>query len=163
MNNDILENIKNSIKDAPIVNVVIENLKIAEYNPRKATAEQKEQVKTSISRFGMAVPILVNSAPEREQVIIGGHLRVQMAKELGILEVPVRYINIPDLNLEKELNIRLNKNTGDFDYEMLANFFQKLLDTHRSNFLKISFVSFDRRFCIFLPDFPQFCSKVLWF
>ncbi|HUD05161.1 MAG TPA: DNA methyltransferase [Patescibacteria group bacterium] len=127
MNNDILENIKNSIKDAPIVNVVIENLKIAEYNPRKATAEQKEQVKTSISRFGMAVPILVNSAPEREQVIIGGHLRVQMAKELGILEVPVRYINIPDLNLEKELNIRLNKNTGDFDYEMLANWNENFL------------------------------------
>jgi len=127
MNNDILENIKNSIKDAPIVNVAIENLKIAEYNPRKATPEQKEQVKTSISRFGMAIPILVNSAPERENVIIGGHLRVQMAKEIGILEVPVRYINIPDLNLEKELNLRLNKNTGDFDYEMLANWNEDFL------------------------------------
>lgn len=126
-NNTILEKIKESIKNSPIIDVSIEQLKPSEYNPRTATQEQKEQVKTSIQRFGMAIPILVNSAPGREQVIIGGHLRAQMAKELGILEVPVRYINIPDLNLEKELNIRLNKNIGDFDYELLAKWDESFL------------------------------------
>jgi DNA modification methylase len=32
------------------------------------------------------------------------------------------YVNIPELEKEKELNLRLNKNTGSFDFKLLAEF-----------------------------------------
>ena len=39
------------------------------------------------------------------------------------------YVNIPDLEREKELNVRLNKNTGEFDFEKLQQLdFDLLLD-----------------------------------
>jgi len=110
-----------------IVEVPINELKAAEYNPRKHDEEQKKQLKESIKRFGLVDPIICNSAPERNNVIIGGHFRVEAAKELGMKNVPVVYICIPKLEKEKELNIRLNKNTGEFDLDLLAEFDESFL------------------------------------
>jgi len=105
-----------------IVYVDIDKLKFAEYNPRKADKKQCEQLKKSLEKFGFVDPVIVNSAPERENIIIGGHFRVKVAKDLGIDKVPVVYIDVPDIEKEKELNIRLNKNTGEWDWDLLANF-----------------------------------------
>jgi DNA modification methylase len=46
---------------------------------------------------------------------------------LGIQEVPVVYINIPDIEKEKELNLRLNRNTGEFDWALLSKFDEAFL------------------------------------
>jgi DNA modification methylase len=97
------------------------------YNPRKWSDEAIKQLTESVQRFGLVDPILVNSAPDRKNVIIGGHFRLKVAKDLGIKEVPVVYIDIPDIQREKELNIRLNKNLGDWDYGLLAQFDESLL------------------------------------
>lgn len=110
-----------------IKRVPIKDLKFSEYNPRKASKKQFEDLKESIKRFGIVDPIIVNSAKNRKNVIIGGHFRVRVAKDLGIKEVPVVYVNIPDIEKEKELNLRLNKNLGEFDYDLLANFDEDLL------------------------------------
>jgi DNA modification methylase len=110
-----------------IVEVPINELKAAEYNPRKHDEEQKKQLKESIKRFGLVDPIICNSAPERNNVIIGGHFRVEAAKELGMKNVSVVYVCIPELEKEKELNIRLNKNTGEFDLDLLAEFDESFL------------------------------------
>jgi DNA modification methylase len=91
----------------------------AVYNPRKHTKPQAQQLKESITRFGFCDPVICNSALGRENIIIGGHFRCEIAKELGMIEVPVVYVAIPDIEKEKELNIRLNKNTGEFDIEKL--------------------------------------------
>lgn len=108
-----------------IVNVKIGELKDSEYNPRQATEKDIEDLKNSIKEFGFAEPIVVNSAPERKNIIIGGHFRVKVAKEMGIKEIPAVYISIPDIKKEQELNLRLNKNLGKWDYDMLANFDEK--------------------------------------
>lgn len=110
-----------------IVEVPINELHVSEYNPRKHSKEQSEKLKESIRRFGLVDPIICNSATGRENIIIGGHFRVEAAKELGIVVVPVVYVNIADINKEKELNLRLNKNTGDFDLELLAEFDESFL------------------------------------
>jgi len=107
--------------------ISIELLKAAEYNPRQSTDTEQENLKTSIERFGLVDPIIVNSAPGRANVIIGGHFRVRVAKSMGMKEVPVVYVNIPDIKKEKELNIRLNKNSGSWDYDLLANFDEDML------------------------------------
>lgn len=42
--------------------------------------------------------------------------------------VPVVYLDIPKLQQEQELNIRLNKNTGEFDLSLFTAFPEAFLD-----------------------------------
>ena len=99
----------------------------AEYNPRQADDKTYNDLKTSITRFGLKDPIIVNAAPSRMNIIIGGHFSVRVAKDLGYTQVPVVYINIPDIEKEKELNLRLNRNLGSWDYDLLANLDEVML------------------------------------
>ena len=110
-----------------IVQVKIELLKPATYNPRKWDEAAISALKESITRFGMIDPIIANNAPERLNIVIGGHFRLYVAKQLGFTEVPVVYISIPEEERERELNLRLNKNLGEFDYKALADFGEDLL------------------------------------
>ncbi|OYV26853.1 MAG: hypothetical protein B7W98_02905, partial [Parcubacteria group bacterium 20-58-5] len=105
----------------------ITSLSASEYNPRTWNAEAKKQLKESISRFGVVDPLIVNGAESRKNVLIGGHFRFEVLKELGHEQVPVVYVDIPDLEREKELNLRLNKNQGEFDLKLLAEFDESLL------------------------------------
>lgn len=107
--------------------VPVRDLKAATYNPRKWDKAAKEKLTESIKRFGFVDPVIVNGAPERRNTVIGGHMRLVIAKELGMTEVPVVYVNIPEIEKEKELNLRLNRNTGEFDYELLKAFDVNLL------------------------------------
>jgi len=111
-----------------IVYVKISDLKPSEYNPRKADKKQCEDLDKSIEEFGLVEPMVVNKAKGRENIIIGGHFRVRRAKKKGFKEVPVVYVDIPDIKREKELNLRLNKNTGEWDFDLLANFDEELLE-----------------------------------
>lgn len=110
-----------------IVYVPAGSLRPSEYNPRSWSQEAISQLKESLKRYGLVDPLIVNSAPNRKNIVIGGHFRLYTAKELGINTVPVVYLNIPDIEKEKELNLRLNKNTGEFDWELLAKFNEDFL------------------------------------
>lgn len=105
-----------------IVEVPVDELRSANYNPRKISDEALAQLKESISRFQMVDPIIVNSAPKRRGIVIGGHQRLRAAKELGHKNVPVVYVNISSVEKEKELNLRLNRNTGEWDFSKLKSF-----------------------------------------
>lgn len=105
-----------------IVYVPVSDLKPAEYNPRKISKESLAQLKESISRFELVDPVIVNGAPKRKNIVIGGHMRLRAAKELGHKTVPVVYVQIPNLKKEQELNLRLNRNTGEWDFEKLKFF-----------------------------------------
>lgn len=107
--------------------VDINTLKSCEYNPRRWNKEAKEQLRESINKFGVIDPLLVNGAEERKGIVIGGNFRLSILKELGYTEVPVLYIEIGDIEKERELNIRLNKNQGEFDLKLLSEFDEKLL------------------------------------
>lgn len=109
-------------KDIAIVAVPVSSLKPATYNPRTWNKEQEEALKESITRFGLVDPIIANGVDKRKNIVIGGHFRLKIAKDLGYTEVPVVYVNIPEIEREKELNLRLNKNTGSFDFKLLAEF-----------------------------------------
>lgn len=102
-------------------------LKPATYNPRRWDDSAKAQLKQSIKKFGLVDPIIANGARNRNNIVIGGHFRLEVAKELKLENVPVVYLNIPDIQKEKELNLRLNKNTGEFDWGLLAKFNEEFL------------------------------------
>lgn len=109
------------------VYVPIDKLIKADYNPRKWDEKALNDLKQSIKRFGIVDPAIVNIAPKRKNTVIGGHMRIEAAKALGIKEMPVVYVNLPDLEKEKELNLRLNKNQGEFDFSLLTDFAEDFL------------------------------------
>ena len=105
-----------------VIYIPVKDLKPSSYNPRKWSDEAINGLKQSIKKFGLIDPVIVNSAINRKNIVIGGHFRLEIAKQLGFTEVPVVYVNIPDIEKEKELNLRLNRNTGDWNFELLKNF-----------------------------------------
>lgn len=99
----------------------VADLKPAEYNPRKMSEDEKRDLESSISEFGEVIPLVVNVG-KRKDILIGGHQRTSLYTEKGIKEVDVM---VPDRELtkseEKKLNLRLNKNTGSWDFEKLKD------------------------------------------
>lgn len=110
-----------------ICEVPIAELVLADYNPRRWDQEAITQLTESIKRFGLVDPIVCNDAPGRENVVVGGHFRIRVAKNLGYKSMPVVYVTIPELEREKELNLRLNRNLGDWDWKLLSEFDESLL------------------------------------
>ena len=108
--------------DLVVQNVLTSTLKHAPYNPRKFSEDQRKQLTMSIKRFDVVEPLVVNSSPKRKNIIIGGNFRYSVLKDMGYKEIPVVFVNIPDVEKEKELNLRLNKNTGEFNLDLLVEF-----------------------------------------
>lgn len=101
----------------------IDQLKDHPKNPRKLTKEQYAHLKTSIEKFGLIDKPVCTQAG----LIIGGHQRKNVLKKLGKNQIDCY---VPDRELTEqeidELCIRLNKNTGSFDHDILANQFDVL-------------------------------------
>lgn len=114
-------------KPPVIHHIPISELNPAPYNPRTWDEEALKQLCESITRFGFLDPVIVNSYEERKNVVIGGHMRLAAAKKLSIEHVPVLYVSIADVEREKELNLRLNRNTGQWDFELLKQFDVEML------------------------------------
>lgn len=105
-----------------IVQRKISELIDAEYNPRRLSKDQYKNIKDSLTRFGMVDPIIVNVHPDRKNIIIGGHMRAKVWGDMGNDTIDAVEISLtPDK--ERELNIRLNKNAGEWDWDILANQF----------------------------------------
>lgn len=102
----------------------ITDLNPAPYNPRQLTKKQAEDLGKSLDKFSLAEPLVINL----NNTLVGGHQRLALLKLKGILEVDVR---VPDRELssaeEQELNLRLNKNVGEWDFDALANLSEDLL------------------------------------
>jgi hypothetical protein len=93
----------------------IKDLKPNPLNPRKSSITQDENLKKSLEKFGVVEPIVFN---KQSGYIVGGHFRVRELKKLGYKEVECVIVDLsPDD--EKELLIRLNANTGDWDTDLL--------------------------------------------
>lgn len=109
-------------KKLPIVDLIP-----ASYNPRKALKPgdaEYEKIKNSISEFGYCEPVIVNS----DMTIIGGHQRVTVLQDLGYTEIDCVVIEI-DKTKEKALNIALNKITGEWNKDLLADLIKDLQDS----------------------------------
>lgn len=98
----------------------IKDLKPAPYNPRQSTQKQEEDLKKSLTKFWLVEPIIYN---KRTGYIVWGHFRIRELKKLWHEEVECVIVDLSEED-EKELNVRLNANTGSFDFDVLANEFE---------------------------------------
>jgi len=103
---------------------VIEKRKIADLipnprNPRKLSKHDYQHLKTSIEKFGLIdKPIVTKNGS-----VIGGHQRVEVLKRMKVKEVECWVPRHVDVEVEEidELAIRLNRNVGEWDWDILAN------------------------------------------
>ena len=103
--------------------VDIKQLKPWDKNPRKNDHAVIE-VKQSIQRFGFSAPII---ARKSDNVIIAGHTRWKAAKEIGLKEVPVRFmdLDVVDSQLLAIADNKLNER-ADWDEDLLEQVLQDL-------------------------------------
>ena len=115
------------MKTATLKVIPVSELKPAEYNPRKKLKpgdKEYEKIKNSIEEFGFADPLVVNA----DMTIIGGHQRLTVAMALGYTEVPCAVVDIDKVR-ERALNIALNKITGAWDENLLADLLKDIQDS----------------------------------
>ena len=97
----------------------IDDLMTHAKNPRTLSKEDASHLRTSISKFGMIdLPVIT-----KDNRIIGGHQRLNVLKEMKVTTVDCWVPEFDDLSHQDidELNIRLNKNQGEWDWDVLAN------------------------------------------
>lgn len=100
--------------------VKIKDLKPHPKNPRSINKDQAAHLANSMDRFGIAEKPVIN----QDMMIIGGHQRIKLRKKAGDKEIECL---TPDRLLSQEesdeLCVRLNRNHGEFDWDMLGNLF----------------------------------------
>jgi len=101
--------------------VPVTSLNPSVYNPRTWSTAEIQTLKSSIEKYGLCDPLIANSFEKRKGVLIGGHFRYQIACEMGFTEVPVVFLNIPEMEREKELNLLLNRSHGSWDWDKLID------------------------------------------
>lgn len=136
------------VKKMEFKKLPIDDLIPASYNPRKKLKpgdSEFEKIKNSIMQFGYVEPVIVN----QDMTVIGGHQRITVLKTLGYTEIDCVIIEI-DKTKEKALNIALNKISGEWNKELLADLIKDL----QSADFDISFTGFEP------PEIDQLFSDV---
>lgn len=99
-----------------------------EGNPRQMTDAQAVQLKQSLEKFNLVEIPAVNTNGK----ILAGHQRLKIMQILGRgqelidCRIPNRLLTPEE---EREYLLRSNKNTGEWDFDALANFDEELLKT----------------------------------
>lgn len=127
----------------------VDTLRPAAYNPRKklkAGDKEYEKIKNSIQEFGYVEPIIVNY----DMTVIGGHQRLTVLKDMGYTEVQCVVVHIEDEHKVKALNVALNKITGAWNEQLLADL---LVDLQSVDF-NTDLTGFEA------PEIEQLFSKV---
>lgn len=91
-----------------------------EHNPRFMTEKQAQELRNSIAKFNLVEIPAINT----DGTVLAGHMRLKIleldgrADEMIDVRVPSRELTPEEVS---EYNIRSNKNTGQWDFDILLN------------------------------------------
>lgn len=97
----------------------IADMNRAAYNPRvdlQPEDEEYQAIERSLKRHGLVQPIVWN---RRTNTVVSDHQRLTVLEAQGETEVTVSVVDLDDIQ-EKELNVALNKITGEWDDDKLS-------------------------------------------
>lgn len=97
----------------------IADMNRAAYNPRvdlQPEDEEYQAIERSLKRHGLVQPIVWN---RRTNTVVSGRQRLTVLEAQGETEVTVSVVDLDDIQ-EKELNVALNKITGEWDDDKLS-------------------------------------------
>jgi hypothetical protein len=114
-----------------IINVQIGQVIINDYNPNQLTPSDYRNIRYSIEKYGLVIPILVRKKNNKgKYVIIDGEQRFLISKELGYKELPVVvYQGEEDEERYKQLTIIMDEFRGKIDKDIVA----KILNRERDD------------------------------
>ena len=109
-----------------MLKIKLSELKKLEWNPRTIKKEDLDKLTKSIEKFWVIEwrPFLVSNRTG-ENIIIWGNQRYEVCKKLGIKEVPVHIMEWLSEEEEKEIIIRDNISNWEWDWDILANEWDK--------------------------------------
>lgn len=110
-----------------IETVTLKAINPAKYNPRKDLKPgdpEYESLKRSIDEFGFVEPLVWN---KRTGNLVGGHQRFKVLKVRGDKEFTCSVVDLDEAR-EKALNIALNRISGEWDDDLLAQLLTDLED-----------------------------------
>lgn len=99
--------------------IKVKDLQVHPDNPRFIKTDQFDKLVKSIEQFPEMLdirPIVCN----KEYTVLGGNQRLRAIKKLGWKEVNVRIVDFSE-EKEREFLIKDNKQSGEWDYEAIAN------------------------------------------
>lgn len=110
------------------VSMPFSELNFAPYNPRTISVDEMASLKASIRKHGLVLTLVVqkNSEAYGPNIIVGGHQRVravrELAAEMGVAVPETAWVVLLDVDdsAAKQLNISLNRVSGEFDAHMLG-------------------------------------------
>jgi ParB-like chromosome segregation protein Spo0J len=107
----------------------ITSLTPAAYNPRRELSPKSpayRKLAASLREFGLVEPLVWNEATGH---VVGGHMRLRILREMGVVEVPVSVVRL-SVEREKALNVVLNNREaqGRYDPARLADLLAELED-----------------------------------
>lgn len=108
-----------------IIKIPVERINPAPYNPREELKPgdlEYEKLARSIKEFGYIDPLIWN---EQTGNLVGGHQRFNVLLAEGHTEIYVSVVNFSE-EKEKFANLALNKISGNWDEEKLADLLMEL-------------------------------------
>ena len=111
-----------------IQTIPVTQINPAPYNPRqdlKPGDAEYEKLKKSINEFGYVEPLVWN---KRTGTLVGGHQRLKVLIDQGASEIDVSVVDLP-IQKEKALNLALNKISGRWSEDKLAELISELNTT----------------------------------
>lgn len=119
-----------------VVKVPIEELVMYKNNAKLHDSRQIDQIAESIDELGFNSPILAWHNDDGEAVIVAGHGRLLAAKQLGLKEVPVIFLDHLDDESRRIYTLvdnQLTMNSG-FDMTLLSNELDMITDIDMTQF-----------------------------
>ena len=89
-------------------------------NPRSINKDKFNKLIKSIEEFPRMLelrPIVLN----KDNIVLGGNMRLKACKHIGLSEVPVVYADDLTEEEQRQFIIKDNVGFGDWDWELLAN------------------------------------------
>jgi len=108
-----------------IETIPVSKINPAPYNPRVALTPwdpEYQKLQRSLDEFGLVEPLVWN---RRTGTLVGGHQRFAVLVAQGKTDIPVSVVDLP-IEREKALNLALNKITGRWDEDKLAQLLHDL-------------------------------------
>lgn len=102
----------------------IDSLEGAEWNPRHMSERAMDKLTASLAEFGFVQPVIVNT---RTGLVVGGHQRIEAARRLEYTDIPIIEVDLSDKEA-KTLNLALNRISGKWDPDALADILTELTD-----------------------------------
>ena len=111
-----------------VIDLPVESLKEAPWNPNKMDAAMTARLRTSLTRFGILQNLVVRHMTDGSYEVLGGNQRLRLLKELEYLTVPCVVVELDDAGA-RLLAQALNRVQGEDDLVLKAESLKKILES----------------------------------